>query len=266
MHGGHLPSSWLFGKLGVSEACGPHFDPLSRIPEEPSDSASAHGETLTRGDTAFSDSKAGNGLDDVLRIQEYERRRLGQELHDSTGQLLVSLQFGVSRLRSIAEESGQGGLIEEIRDTIRQIDQQIRSLSFLEYPVELGDRDLGTALRLLALGFGRRTGVRTTFKVVGEVAALGMQTSMALLRVAQEALVNIHRHSRATSAKVLLKVGLDSVQLTISDDGAGLPELAESSEGLGLRGMRHRAETLGGRFRISNLKHGVRVSATMPLG
>lgn len=206
-------------------------------------------------------------LEQVLNIHEYERKRLGQELHDSAGQLLVSLQLSVSRLRHVAERSGEGGLIDEIGETIRQIDHGIRALAFMEYPVELGDRDIFSALRTLALGFARRSGIRTSFKAIGEECPVGRNVSMSMLRVAQEALVNVHRHASAEVAKITLECRPGSLRMTISDDGIGMPVTTRAlqPEGIGLQGMRHRVETLGGQFRLSNLTRGTKLTATIPL-
>ena len=206
-------------------------------------------------------------LDELLRARDDERKRLGQELHDCAGHLLVSLQFGIGRLRDIAESSGQGGLIDEIGEIIGQIDHEIRALAFMEQPVELRDHDVFSALRSLVCGFARRTGIHTSFKCVGDSAQVGAPVSVALLRVAQEALVNIHRHARATWARVRLQSSADQIRLTISDNGIGLPagELPERPPGVGLQGMRYRVEVLGGRFRTSNLKHGAKICATVPV-
>jgi signal transduction histidine kinase len=206
-------------------------------------------------------------LDELLRARDDERKRLGQELHDCAGHLLVSLQFGIGRLRDIAESSGQGGLIDEIGEIIGQIDHEIRALAFMEQPVELRDHDVFSALRSLVYGFARRTGIHTSFKCVGDLAHVDARVSVALLRVAQEALVNIHRHARATWARVRLQSSADQIRLTISDNGIGLPagELPERPPGVGLQGMRYRVEVLGGRFRTSNLKHGAKICATVPL-
>jgi two-component system NarL family sensor kinase len=79
--------------------------------------------------------------------------------------------------------------------------------------------------------------------------------------------VNIHRHSHASTAKVLLERRGNHLRLTVSDDGIGLPNarvLAEM-EGIGLQSMRHRVEMLDGRFRVTNLKHGAKISATVPI-
>ena len=101
-------------------------------------------------------------LDDLLKFQDYERKRLGQELHDAAGQLLTSLQFSIARLRHITAKSDEGGLIDEIGEIVGQIDKEIRSLAFLQYPAELGDRGICCAVETLVKGFGRRTSVNTS--------------------------------------------------------------------------------------------------------
>jgi two-component system, NarL family, sensor kinase len=202
--------------------------------------------------------------DQVLSIHEYERRRIGQELHDSAGQLLVSLQLSVARLGLSKENCGHENLIGEIQDTVRQIDREIRALAFLHYPAELGDRSLSEAVQALVSGFGKRTGIETTFRCFGR-GAVAKTISVAVLRVIQEALVNVHRHAHASHAKVMLASNLDGVRLTVSDDGIGIRAGAESDRGIGLQGMRHRVEKHGGNFHVRRLGHGTRVSATLPL-
>lgn len=213
------------------------------------------------------DGLAAAALDELYRIHEYERCRMGQELHDSAGQLLVSLQLSVAHLRAVHRESDHDDLIDEIQQTVSQIDREIRSLAFLHYPVELGDRSLCSAVQALALGFGRRTGIRTSFKCAGDRSPVGESISMAVLRVAQEALVNIHRHSHASSARVVLENRVSRILLTVSDDGIGMPgtPMPRKENGIGLQSMRHRVESLGGHFEVRSLKHGTRLSASVPL-
>ena len=209
----------------------------------------------------------GEVTDELLRVHEYERERLGQELHDSAGQLLVSLQLSVAHLKKVEENCGHERLLEEIQDTVRQIDQEIRALSFLHHPAELGEAGLCSAVGSLARGFGRRTGICTSFKCVGDQTAVDESISTAVLRVVQEALVNIHRHSHASTAKVVLERRADWLQLTVSDDGVGMPDLdaLAEAEGIGLQGMRHRVEMLHGQFQVRNLKHGAKISARVPI-
>ena len=206
-------------------------------------------------------------VEELLQIHEYERQRMGQELHDSAGQLLVSLQLSIARLKITEADCGHRALIDEIQDTVRQIDREIRALAFLHYPAELGDRALGEAVRTLVHGFGRRTGIRISFRSLGDQTAVAEPISVTMLRVAQEALVNVHRHSHASSAKVLLETSDKRVHLTVSDDGVGIPTTVDVGKecGIGLQGMRHRVEMHGGHFGIRNLKHGTKISATVPL-
>ena len=206
-------------------------------------------------------------LDELLRIHEYERQRLGQELHDSTGQLVVALLLSLTRLKSLEDDGGRVILIEEIQEIVRQIDREVRSLAFLHYQAELGDRSLSASIESLALGLGRRTGLHIGFKCVGEPRPVADSISTALLRVAQESLVNVHRHSHATSAKVELRMRPDRVELRVSDDGVGMPEAGDMTKasGIGLPGMRYRVESRGGRFQIRNLNPGTMICAIVPL-
>jgi signal transduction histidine kinase len=205
--------------------------------------------------------------DEVLKIHEYERQRLGQELHDSAGQLLISLQLSVAHLRRVETDGAHEELIEEIQDTVAHIEHEIRALAFLHYPAEVGDRSLCSAVESLTNGFGRRTGIRTSFKCVGDFIFIALKESVStdVLRVAQEALVNVHRHAHASAARVVLERRTDRIKLTVADNGVGLPATMEDVRGIGLKGMRHRIEGLGGHFEITRLKHGTRVLATVPI-
>jgi signal transduction histidine kinase len=206
-------------------------------------------------------------VDEQLRIHEYERQRMGQELHDSAGQLLVALQLSVARLKAINGDCGHEELIDEIQGVVSQVDREIRALAFLHYPAELGDRCVCSAVEALARGFGRRTGIRTSFMCVGDNSSVDGFTSLAMLRVAQEALVNVHRHSHATSAKVVLKRTSGQLRLTISDDGVGIENGSATGRqpGIGLQGMRHRIEALGGRLQVRRMKRGTAIAATVPV-
>jgi two-component system, NarL family, sensor kinase len=213
--------------------------------------------TLTTDDGLF---------EEFLSIQEYERKRLGQDLHDVTGQLLMALQLNIAHLRQAGSNSAYEALLDDLSNTVQEVDQQIRALAFLNYPAELGDKGLCSAVQTLSLGFGRRTGVHTTFKCVGDTVAVDREICVSLLRVTQEALANVHRHSHASSTKVVLQRRRDSLQLSISDDGIGISveEVAER-RGIGLKSMRHRIEAVNGCLRIANLKQGTKITATVPI-
>ena len=202
---------------------------------------------------------ADSTMEEILRIHQYERQRLGQELHDSAGQLLVSLHLSIAYLRNL-RDNDRDRVLDELQDTVKQIDQQMRALAFLHHPAELNGEGLGHALQSFARNFSKRTGIRTRFSSFGDSSTLEKNASVELLRIAQECLVNIHRHSRATIAKVVLRRKLDQIELSVSDNGIGIPDLNRLFEvdGVGIRAIRHRVERLGGRFRVRNLRHGTK--------
>jgi len=206
-------------------------------------------------------------LEHRLMAQEYEGLRMGRELHDSTGQLLLSLRLSVAHLRAAYEIGESGQILEEISETVRQIDQEIRAFSYLHYPAELGKGGLVSALNTLARGFADRTGLKIVFRALCNRTIANGAASVALLRVAQEALMNVHRHAHAGLVRMSLIEHGDMVVLSIQDDGRGMPPATSESvsKGLGLQGMRHRLERLGGHFWVRRLKHGTKVVASLTL-
>lgn len=206
-------------------------------------------------------------FDEILRLRDDERERIGHELHDSAGQLLLFLQLSVARLKLHEEAKSYEGLIEEIQETARLISAEVRSLAYLNHPAELAPSGLASTLRGLLEGFGKRTGFHVSFHSAGDLPPIDADTSMALLRVAQEALVNIHRHAHAQAVTMSLEIRGNKLELTITDDGVGMPsaELLAIEGGVGVQGMRFRVKRLGGEFRICNLERGTRISAAVPV-
>jgi signal transduction histidine kinase len=206
-------------------------------------------------------------FDEILRMRDDERQRIGQELHDSAGQLVLALQLSLARLRETERHGDHRELIDEIQDTAGLIGQEIRSLAFLNHPIHMPPTGLASALHALMDGFRKRTGCRVQFKVIGDQRLPDRYSSMALLRVAQEALVNVHRHAHASCITAKLEARGSNLELTIGDDGVGMPSAEDLAihGGVGVQGMRFRVGQLGGRFRIAKLKHGTKISASVPL-
>lgn len=205
-------------------------------------------------------------LENCLHAQENERLKLGRELHDSTGQLLLALRLEIVRMREVHGTSAEGSLLDEIEATAREIDREIRAFSFTHYPAEIGRDGLGPALRSLARGFASRTGLSIRYSSIPDTIAQTGQVALALLRVAQEALLNVHRHAQALHVQVAVTLRGGMLELTVRDDGIGIPHdhCLEESHGVGLLGMRHRVERLGGYFAIRRLKHGTKIVAAVP--
>jgi len=207
-------------------------------------------------------------LEHRLMAQEYEGLRMGRELHDSTAQLLLSLRLSVAHLQRVNEIGESGEILEEITETVRQIDQEIRAFSYLHYPAELGKGGLIAALNTLNRGFADRTGLKIVFKSMCDRAIANGAGSVALLRVAQEALMNVHRHAHAKLVRMSLVEHEGALELSIQDDGQGMPPPTSEivAKGLGLQGMRHRVERLGGHFWIKRLKRGTKLVARLAIG
>lgn len=206
-------------------------------------------------------------LDGCLKVQEDERLRLGRELHDSTGQLLLALRLDLAQLKRGHGTSGEDQLISQIEDTARRIDREIRSFAYLHYPAEFERGGLGESLGYLTRGFAARTGLKISFADLRDRVVESGPAALALLRVAQEALMNVHRHAHAVHVHMSLTLRDRLLELVIRDDGVGLPTTSAiaKSHGVGLMGMRHRIERLGGHFEVKRMKHGTKLIASVPL-
>jgi signal transduction histidine kinase len=207
-----------------------------------------------------------NFLDGCLKVQEDERLRLGRELHDSTGQLLLALRLGIAHLRQVRGTAAEDVAIDEIDEMAQQIDREVRAFAYTHYPADVGRDGLVAALQSLARGFASRTGLDIAFSSLPMASRQKPGSALALLRVAQEALMNVHRHAQATHVKMSLAMHGDMLKLVVRDDGIGIPTShdVEKSRGVGLQGMRHRVERLAGHIAIKRLKHGTKVIASVP--
>lgn len=203
----------------------------------------------------------------VMDAEEGERRRIGRELHDSTVQHLVGLSLIISRLRNATGASSALAL-DEMQTLLEAVQSEMRSFVFLLHPPALNEQGLEQSLRRLAHGFQRRTGLRVLADIRLDGALLSFDAEIALFRVAQEALMNVHRHARANQVKLGLSGDDAFVTLSVADDGVGMNysslEQALQDGGVGLSGMRARVMQLGGTFRLFSGDQGLRIEASVP--
>jgi signal transduction histidine kinase len=202
-------------------------------------------------------------MEGCLAGQELERMRLGRELHDSTGQLLISLHLIIARLKLSPIDPDVA--LQEIDDAVRAIEREIRATTWLCHPPCLSADGLIATLHRLCREFGNRTGIPTTFSDRSGGGLAQGPTALALLRIAQEALTNIYRHARAESASLALDREGDWIALTIRDDGCGLPQ-GNLHPGVGLQSMEHRLASLGGELQVQRLIQGTQLVARLPAG
>jgi signal transduction histidine kinase len=152
--------------------------------------------------------------------------------------------------------------------------REVRTISYLLYPPLLEEMGLKSAIPWYLDGFSKRSQIETTFEADPDFGRMSAEGELALFRILQEGLTNVHRHSGSESAAVrLLRVNGEAV-LEIADRGKGIsPQLLqefgeawEGSLGVGLRGMNARVTQLGGKLEVRSNGHGTVVTARVPVG
>jgi signal transduction histidine kinase len=137
-----------------------------------------------------------------------------------------------------------------------QCSHEIRNLSYLLHPPLLDKAGLGSALPWLVEGYTQRTGIRVDLEMPPAPTRLPGEVELALYRIVQEGLTNIHRHAGSKSAHICLKFPPDQAVLTVADEGHGIPPgllergRGDAKLGMGISGMRERIRQLGGQFEI----------------
>ena len=211
----------------------------------------------------------------LLQTQDEERRRIGRDLHDSVGQYLVGLKMKVDSLKSSAER-GQPRDSRELAECSQLIEEaisEVRTISYLLYPPMLEELGLKSAVPWYLEGFTKRSGIKTTFDVSPDFDRVPGDLELALFRVLQESLTNVHRHSGSSTAVVRLLSKDQAVILQVIDEGKGtqsknLEDQAQDwmgTFGVGLRGMNERLRQLGGSLELSSTREGTTITATLPL-
>ena len=212
---------------------------------------------------------------ELLRLQDEERRRIGRDLHDSTGQSLAALEIDLAQLgREAAKLSPEGRTqLEHCVRLARQCSAEIRTASYLLHPPLLDELGLSSALRWLADGLKARSGLEVRVELPEALQGVTPGEELALFRVAQEALTNVQRHSSSPWVAIRLRAEPGSLVLEIEDAGRGMPAASaddpESSgrfAGVGVAGMRERIRQLGGSFDVESTPGGgTVVRACIPL-
>jgi signal transduction histidine kinase len=205
----------------------------------------------------------------LVDAQEQERRNLARELHDEVGQALTAIKMSVGvALRTPGTHPRAHSALEDARSVAETTLQGVRDLSQLLHPSMLDDFGLPETLAAYLRSFSKRTGIRAQFSHDGGDDRMPPDVEVGLYRIVQEALTNVARHSGAVSCAVSLRRTADSVELTVEDAGRGITlSGADARRGLGLMGMRERAQALAGRFVLTNRPEGgTRIVVTLPVG
>ena len=204
----------------------------------------------------------------LLRSQDEERRRIGRDLHDSLGQYLAALKMNLELLAR--NPSSDVHLSEAVRLADESM-KEVRTLSYLLHPPLLEETGLASAVQWYLDGFAARSHIEIEFDKDPRFPRLPRDVELALFRVLQESLTNVHRHSGSDAAQISLLMRKDGAVLKIQDYGRGItPDVLDQVRnvgalGIGLRGMTERMLQLGGRLEIESLpEKGTTVTAIAP--
>ena len=191
----------------------------------------------------------------ITDAQEEERQRLARELHDDTLQSIIALKQRVQLAQKNAPDEASRRSLQELEDIAEQTIENLRRTTRALRPVYLEDLGLVTALEMLARETESVSNVKVTFQKLGSEKRLAPSVELALYRMAQEALSNMARHSRATQAKLIIHFWNTKIEMQISDNGLGFdtpntPADFAPSGHFGLLGMYERADLIGARLTI----------------
>jgi PAS domain S-box-containing protein len=211
----------------------------------------------------------------LLVAQDEERRRIARELHDTTAQQLAALALNLSVIsKLVANPSPKVARI--LTDTLRLVEttaQEVRTTSYLLHPPLLEAAGLVGTVRDYAGGFARRSGLKVNLDLQEDLGRLPPDAELALFRMVQEGLGNIHRHSGSATATIRLARETDRVSLELKDTGHGVPaeilaalRSKTGAVGVGIAGMRERLHQLNGGLEIESGPGGTTVRATLVIG
>jgi signal transduction histidine kinase len=206
----------------------------------------------------------------LINAQEEERHRIARELHDDISQQLAVVAIELQSVESAAPELPlweMQGRLQALWKKIDTISQDVQHISHRLHSSKLEYLGLAEALRGLGNDYKQQRGVTLDVRFRAVPARLDKGISLALFRVAQEALHNCEKHSKARNLRLELFSDRHDVVLRISDDGVGFNVEAVASKCLGIVSMEERLRLAGGTLVIrSRIGLGTQIEARVPLG
>lgn len=209
----------------------------------------------------------------IIEAQEDERLRLAREIHDGPAQSLANVIVKAELCERLIELDAERTKKElnSLKDVIRLTLKDVRKIIYDLRPMSLDDLGLIPTLERYISIFQEDTGIKVDLKTYGSINNIESMIQIALFRIAQESLSNIRKHSKATTASIIIERSLERVNLVIADDGIGF-ELSDLklghtvTSGFGLMNMKERVELLNGSFNItSSNRMGTKISLSIPL-
>jgi len=205
----------------------------------------------------------------LVQAEEAERRRIARELHDRVGQSLSALNINLDII--MKDDTLAPPARQRLEDSLGLVDGTLQSIENVMAelrPPLLDEYGLGAALGWHAEEFSRRTGIAASLADAAPEAVKGLrvEAALALFRIAQEALNNAAKHSRARSVSIEISAAENQVVLAVRDDGRGFDPSAARRGRWGMTTMRERAEAAGGQLEVKSAPgEGTSVVATVRL-
>jgi two-component system, NarL family, sensor kinase len=191
-------------------------------------------------------------------------------LHDSQGQYLAAIKMNLEMIETTdaALSTIQKSALTEAITLLERSMREIRVISHLLHPPLLDEIGLQAVVPWYLNSFSERSGIQIDLDMPSDIAKLPDQVELAVFRVLQECLTNVHRHSGSKVARVKILPQDTNVTLEVGDSGHGVssPNGSDPVMGVGITGMRERVRELGGQFEISSTPDGTTVRAVLPIG
>jgi signal transduction histidine kinase len=191
----------------------------------------------------------------LVQAQEEERRRLARELHDGLNQQLAMLavELGMLVLQAGESTSALRERLAALRDRAEGLCNDLRRMTHQLHPAALEHLGLISALRSHCAEVGQNEGIKVWFQVCAQLGPMPRELSVCFYRIAQEALRNVAKHSRAQEAWVEIGRHRDGIRLSIVDHGVGFDlRMPKAGKCLGLISMRERVQLLSGSVTIKS--------------
>src|SRR5271156_2688646 len=200
----------------------------------------------------------------LVRVQEEERKTISRELHDEVGQLLTGLRMELGTLSHYEPDEEFRKRLESVKGLAEESLRSVRNLALLVRPSMLDDLGLEPALHWQAKEFSRRCGIPVSVNIEGKLDNLPEALRLCLYRAIQEAMTNCGKHADASRVTVVVKQDAARVTASVQDDGRGFDALLQTP-GLGLMGMTERVRALQGRMSVaSEPGRGTLISLELP--
>jgi signal transduction histidine kinase len=208
----------------------------------------------------------------LQQLRDDERKQIARELHDSIGQMLAALSMNIAKVQSQAErlDPAAARAASENAVIVEQISKEIRTISHLLHPPLLDVAGLASAVRWYVDGYSERSRIKVDTRIPAEFPRLSDEMEIAIFRLVQECLTNIHRHSGSETAAVAIREEDQTIVVEVKDSGKGIPldkQVAMRSDraGVGFRGMQERLRQFGGNLDLQSDSNGTSVTARLPL-